>query len=125
MFGHDPVNNKHHTGRDQHAETTAGSNGAGGQFHGVVVAFHLRQGNGSHGCSGCRRGAADCAKGGTGTNRCHRQATGSVADESVGGIVETPADAGVERYLSHKNKERNNCQAVRAEGRKDIPGQQR
>ena len=102
-----------HRGRRQHgAERAAGGDDAGGEGLRIVVAAHLRIGDGRESRGGRDRGARDRGKAGAGRDGGDAEPAAQMADEGVGGAEQFAAHAGIGDERAHQQEHRDDAEGV-------------
>ena len=112
LLGDQAVDGQHRRGRKDGAERSAGGDHPGGEGLRIVVAPHLRIGDGGEGRRGRHRRTADRGKAGAGGDRGEAEAAPPVADKTVGGPEQFAAHAGRGNEGAHQEEHRDDAEGV-------------
>ena len=112
LLGDDAVDREHGRRRQHGAERAAGGDHAGGEGLRIVVAAHLRIGDGRERGGGRHRRAGNRGKAGAGGDGGDAEAAAEMADESVGGPEQLAAHAGVRHERAHQQEHRDDAEGV-------------
>ena len=112
LLGDDAVDREHGRRRQHGAERAAGGDHAGGEGLRIVVAAHLRIGDGRERGGGRHRRAGNRGKAGAGGDGGDAEAALEVSDEGVGGAEQFAAHAGIRHERAHEQKHRDDAEGV-------------
>ena len=112
LLGDDAVDREHRRRRQHGAERTAGGNHAGGEGLRIVVAAHLRIGDGRERRGGRHRRAGNRGKAGAGGDGGDAEPAPEMSDEGIGGAEQFAAHAGIRHERAHEQEHRDDAEGV-------------
>ena len=112
LLGDDAVDREHGRRRQHGAKRAAGGDHAGSEGLRIVVAAHLRIGDGRERGGGRHRRAGDRGKAGAGGDGGDAEAALEMSDEGIGGAEQFAAHAGVRHERAHQQEHRDDAEGV-------------